>query len=253
MRRPELPGALELGVAAGGDDRHRAEHDGELKREYRHAPRALHENRLAGFQASLGDKPLPGGQRGAGKRRGLVVAEMRGRMHQPVLIEAHIFRQHPILVAAKLPDILGLVEVSAKPALPERSEHPVAELGAGDAFADSDDLAHSVGRRDERQREFERIGPPDHLRVAVIERNRPGPDHHFAKARLGSGTFDQRQVVKSELSLNHPGFHHLVPKRAPPQESPLERGADQSRRIPPIPTGPADQKAGSVDANSADC
>ena len=52
--------------------------------------------------------------------------------------------EHPIAVASELLDVLGLIEISAKPTLPECPKHPVAQFGAAHAFTDSDDLADPV-------------------------------------------------------------------------------------------------------------
>ena len=207
LARSSLASLLEVTIVR------RAEHHAELKCKDGNAAGSLHQHGLAGLQAALADQGLPGGERGAGQRRGLLVGQVLGRVHQPLLIEAHILGKHSVDVAAELPDARGLVEIAAEPALPEGAEHPVADLGPRHALADGDDHADAVRGRHKGEREFEGVGASDHVGVAVVERHCAGADHHVAETRFRHRPINQFEMVEAELAVDHDRLHRRPPQR----------------------------------------
>ena len=204
---PELLGAFELGVAAGGNDGFGARDAGELQGEDRYAASAEHKNGVTGLHSPLGHQALPCRHRGAGQGGCLFIRQVVGCVNEAVLVQDDVFRQHAVDGAAQGRRGVCLARFPGQPGLHEDAHDPVPRFDAADLRSDFDDFSRPVGQRDERQLHAASAAVLDGHQIAVIQRRGLHPHPRLARLQGRILPFTQLQVVDAEGVTKFHDFH----------------------------------------------
>ena len=122
-----------------------AQEAGELQRKQRNTAGALGQHRIACNDPAPARESDPGGYRSTGQARGFLEREVARHVHQRLLAQHGIFRQHPVEIGAEpVSQVVG-ADPSAKPARMEAASNSIADLDPGHPGADGSHLTSPIG------------------------------------------------------------------------------------------------------------
>ena len=137
------------------------------------------------------------------------IAQVLGDVHKAVLVQDDVVREHSVETAGEHRAVgFARRHVALEPALEDSGRDAVANLDAGDAGADLDDLAGGVRARQQRQLHAAwGDAVLDHRDVAVVERDRAHPNTRFSRPERRVGQLLELEPVDAERVGEPPGSH----------------------------------------------
>src|SRR5215472_8850968 len=153
----------------------------------------------------------PGGYRGAGQGGGFLEGQVARHVHERLLVQHGVFRQHPVEIGAKpVGEIVGL-DWSAKPARMKATGNPVTNLDPRHPVADRRDLASTVGQRHDADLRRTATAPFEHHQVAIVERAGAHPHQDLSQARPRILARSQCNAANTTKAIDVIGFHSFPP------------------------------------------
>ena len=180
---------------------------GELQREDGNSPRALNEHRVSRFDATAFYNRIPCRHAGTGERRRFFKGQVVRNRHQPVLGKHCQLGEQSVAAAAQGRSCLLLVRRPVNPTGHEAGGDALAWLETRRSRAGRDDLAGTVGDRNEGKAKLGVVETLAHEQVSEIKRESLQADEDLTGAGDGIGQIVEPEPARTAQVVQPIRFH----------------------------------------------